>query len=62
MGVTLRTNDGHSAQVKSGQYPVTVVGDPMELLLFVFGRDAAHVTLEGDSAGITRLRSADLGI
>ena len=62
VGVTLRTTDGRSAQAKRGPDPVTIVGDPVELLLFVFGRDAVRVTFEGDPAAITRLQSASRGI
>ncbi|HJQ47548.1 MAG TPA: TIGR03085 family metal-binding protein [Amycolatopsis sp.] len=59
VGVTLRTTDGRGAQVKSGPDPVTVVGHPLELLLFVFGRDAVHLTFDGDPAAISSLRSAN---
>src|SRR5947208_3368139 len=40
VGVTLRTRDGREATVKTGPDPVTIVGEPVDLLLFVFGRDA----------------------
>lgn len=62
VGVVLRTPDGRRAEVRPGPDPVTVVGAPMELLLFVFGRDAVEVTFEGDAAAIDRLTSADRGI
>ncbi|HVW45405.1 MAG TPA: TIGR03085 family metal-binding protein, partial [Amycolatopsis sp.] len=62
VGVTLRTADGRSARVRNGPGPVTVVGDPVELLLFVFGRDAVRVSFEGDPAAISRLHSAARGI
>lgn len=62
VGVTLRTTDGRSAGVKTGPDPVTIVGDPLELLLFVFGRDAARVTFDGDPAAISRLQSAERGL
>lgn len=62
VGVVLRTSDGQQATVKAGPEPVTVVGEPVDLLLFVFGRDATHLTFEGDAAAVTKLRAADRGL
>ncbi|MDQ0380914.1 TIGR03085 family metal-binding protein [Amycolatopsis thermophila] len=62
VGVVLRTCDGREAKVKNGAQTVTVTGDPVELLLFVFGRDAAHVSFEGDSAAVDRLKASGRGI
>lgn len=62
VGVVVRTNDGRQASVKVGPAPVTVVGDPVELLLFLNGRDAARVKFEGDDAAIDRLRALNRGI
>jgi uncharacterized protein (TIGR03085 family) len=62
VGVVLRTTDGRQATVQAGPDPVTVVGDPVELLLFVFGRDAVRVEFEGDAAAIGRLRELSRGL
>ncbi|WP_115944882.1 TIGR03085 family metal-binding protein [Amycolatopsis thermalba] len=62
VGVTLRTTDGREATARTGAEQVTVTGDPVELLLFVFGRDAVHVTFDGDAAAIGRLKAAGRGI
>ncbi len=62
VGVTLRTTDGREATVKTGPDPVTVVGDPMDLLLFVFGRDAVRLTFEGDAGAVTRLQAVSRGL
>ncbi|GHF29242.1 TIGR03085 family protein [Amycolatopsis deserti] len=62
VGVTLRTTDGREATVKTNTEQVTVTGDPVELLLFVFGRDAVRVTFEGDLAAIDQLKAAGRGI
>ncbi|KDN16334.1 TIGR03085 family metal-binding protein [Amycolatopsis rifamycinica] len=62
VGVTLRTRDGREAAVKTGPDPVTVVGAPVDLLLFVFGRDAVHLDFEGDAAAVGRLRSVNRGL
>lgn len=34
--------------------PVVVTGEPGELLLWLFGRDAAHVSIEGDVSAVRR--------
>ncbi|WP_410637260.1 TIGR03085 family metal-binding protein [Amycolatopsis sp. lyj-346] len=62
VGVTLRTRDGREAAVKTGPDPVTVVGEPVDLLLFVFGRDAVHLDFEGDAAAVGRLRAVHRGL
>ncbi|NIH84046.1 TIGR03085 family metal-binding protein [Amycolatopsis granulosa] len=62
VGVTLRTPGGDVAVVRGGAAQVTVTGDPVELLLFVFGRDAVHVSFEGGPAAVGRLKSAGRGI
>ncbi|WP_431903179.1 TIGR03085 family metal-binding protein [Amycolatopsis thermoflava] len=62
VGVTLRTIDGREATVKRGAGQVTVTGDPVELLLFVFGRDAVRVEFEGDPTAVDRLKKARRGI
>ncbi|GHF84218.1 uncharacterized protein (TIGR03085 family) [Amycolatopsis bartoniae] len=62
VGVTLRTPDGQQAAVKSGPDTVTVVGGPVELLLFVFGRDAVRLEFEGDPAAVDRLKALKRGL
>ncbi|MET8994548.1 TIGR03085 family metal-binding protein [Amycolatopsis sp. Hca4] len=62
VGVTLRTKDGREAAVKTGPDPVTVVGEPVDLLLFVFGRDAVHLGFEGDAAAVTKLQTVNRGL
>jgi len=61
VGVVLQTPDG-SASVKSGTPVVTVIGDPVELLLFIFGRDAVRLSFEGDEAAIERLKNGPRGL
>lgn len=62
VGVTLKTNTGQEAAVKTGPDPVTIVGEPVDLLLFVFGRDAVHLDFEGDAAAVTKLQSVSRGL
>lgn len=52
-GVTLRRGDGQSIVARPGDPMVTVVGEPVELVLQAFGRgDHARVELEGDPAAV----------
>lgn len=62
VGVTLRTPGGRRAEVKTGPDAVTLVGDPMELMLFVFGREAVRVEFEGDATAIDQLKALRRGI
>ncbi|HWD07220.1 MAG TPA: TIGR03085 family metal-binding protein [Amycolatopsis sp.] len=62
VGVVLKHSDGRTAQVKAGSPVVTVAGEPVELLLFAFGRDAVHVTFEGDASAVERLKSLNRGL
>jgi len=63
-GIVLQTPDGKSAVAKppvDGR-TVTVVGEPVELVLFCFGRQqVADVRLEGDAAVIEELKTASFG-
>jgi uncharacterized protein (TIGR03085 family) len=52
VGVVLRRPDGVEVQVHRGPSTVAIIGEPGELLLHVFGRQAARVTFEGDEASI----------
>ncbi|MFE4533997.1 TIGR03085 family metal-binding protein [Streptomyces scopuliridis] len=63
VGLVLRRPDGQTAVAHRGTPVVTVTGEPGELLLFAFGRQAAaHVELDGDKDAIARLQEARLGI
>jgi uncharacterized protein (TIGR03085 family) len=62
VGVVLRTADGRQAAVKAGTETVTVVGEPVELLLFVFGRDEVRATFEGDLAAVAQLKALSRGL
>ncbi|MEU4389351.1 TIGR03085 family metal-binding protein [Kribbella sp. NPDC023855] len=64
-GLVLRLPDGTEsvARKPTEQGSVTVTGEPAELMLFCFGRQAvAQVELDGDSTAVERLRSASFGI
>ncbi|AXG77341.1 TIGR03085 family metal-binding protein [Streptomyces paludis] len=63
VGLVLRRPDGQTAVAHRGTPVVTVTGEPSELLLFAFGRQAvADVRLEGDEAAVTAVREAKLGL
>ena len=58
----LRTTAGRRiARVGRGD-PVTVIGEPQELLLFVAGRDAVRVEFDGDPQAIAAVRGSHRGL
>jgi uncharacterized protein (TIGR03085 family) len=62
VGVVLRTPDGREVIAKSGADPVTVVGEPMELLCYGFGREAIKVSFEGTDAAVGAVKDLRRGI
>jgi uncharacterized protein (TIGR03085 family) len=59
--LTLRTPDGKTVVTVGGGPPVTVEGEPLELLLFAFGRNAIRVDFGGDDDLIAAVRAAKRG-
>jgi uncharacterized protein (TIGR03085 family) len=59
--VALRTPQGRTVVSVGSGSPVTVTGDPLELLLFAFGRDAVRVDVDGDPGTVAAVWSADRG-
>lgn len=62
VGVVLRRPDGVQHVAKTGARSVTVTGEPAELVLYAFGRDAVQVELAGDPSDITALADASRGV
>lgn len=68
LGVVLqRLRDGRPADeqavVSIGRTPVTVLGEPGELIMWLFGRErAAEVQFTGPAEGLARLRSKSLRV
>lgn len=62
VGLVLRRTDGESVVVKRGPTTVTITGEPGELLLFAFGRDAARVEFDGDQSAIAVVRGLNRGL
>jgi uncharacterized protein (TIGR03085 family) len=60
--VVLQTTDGKRvARVGRGD-PVTVTGEPQELVLFVAGRDAVRVEFDGDPQAVAAVRGSQRGL
>ncbi|GAA1942819.1 TIGR03085 family metal-binding protein [Amycolatopsis minnesotensis] len=56
VGVVLATPSGREITAKQGTPVVKVTGDPLELLLYAFGRDAVRVTFEGDETALATVK------
>ncbi|MCV7278277.1 TIGR03085 family protein [Mycolicibacterium flavescens] len=55
--VTLRTPQGKALATVGRGEPVTVTGDPQELLLFISGRDEVRLDFDGDAAAVESVRN-----
>ncbi|WP_283133546.1 TIGR03085 family metal-binding protein [Rhizohabitans arisaemae] len=63
VGVVLRRPEGDLVGARKAEPHVVVTGDPAELLLYAFGRQAhARVALHGDETSIALLNAASLGM
>ncbi|GAB1514511.1 TIGR03085 family metal-binding protein [Actinophytocola sp. KF-1] len=62
VGLVLSRPDGEFVVVKRGPDTVTVTGEPGELLLFAFGRDAVRVEFDGDQKAIAAVRGLSRGL
>ncbi|GAA0633652.1 TIGR03085 family metal-binding protein [Kutzneria viridogrisea] len=62
VGIVLRRPNGEHIVAKKAPTPVTLTGEPSELLLLAFGRDQATVDYAGDATAVNRVRGLDLGL
>ncbi|WP_333768519.1 TIGR03085 family metal-binding protein [Streptomyces sp. IBSBF 2435] len=63
VGLVLRRPDGQTVVAHRGSPVVTVTGEPSELALFAFGRQAAaDVLAEGEKSAVAEAYSARLGV
>jgi uncharacterized protein (TIGR03085 family) len=62
VGVVLRRPEGAAHVVRTGPGLVTVVGNPGEIVLHLFGRDATRVEVEGSAADVEAYESAGRGL
>lgn len=63
VGVQLRRSDtGQRTVVKAGSPAVTLVGEPLEMLLRLYGRDEVVLEVEGADDAVTAFQSASFGV
>jgi uncharacterized protein (TIGR03085 family) len=60
--LTMRTPDGRTLATVGDGPAVTMTGEPEELLLYAFGRDAIQVAITGDDAAVAQVKSAKRGL
>lgn len=60
--VSLRTPQGKQVAAVGNGPPLTVTGEPQELLLFISGRDAVRLTFDGDDETVDAVRAARRGL
>ncbi|HWE90365.1 MAG TPA: TIGR03085 family metal-binding protein [Pseudonocardiaceae bacterium] len=61
VGVVLRRPDGTEAPAKQGPGTVTLNGEPGELLLFAFGRDAVRIEFDGEPESVSAVKGLKRG-
>jgi uncharacterized protein (TIGR03085 family) len=59
VGVVLRRTSGATSTARRGPRPVTLVGEPAELLLHAFGRDEVRIDGRGDAADVAAVLALD---
>ena len=60
--LTLARPSGETVRVGGGRRPVTLIGEPGELVLYLFGRrNHAYTELDGDPDAVHELRTGRLG-
>lgn len=59
VGLALQRPDGQRAVIKNGPSPVTIVGEPAELLLHAFGRSQVRVELRGEERAVSVVENLD---
>jgi hypothetical protein len=62
VGVVLKRPEGAMHVVKTGSGMVTLVGEPGELVLHAFGRDATNVEVEGLVTDVEAYEAAPRGL
>jgi uncharacterized protein (TIGR03085 family) len=62
VGVVLRGGEGREVAAKRGPNTVVISGEPGELLLFAFGRDAARVEFDGEQSSIGVVQGLTRGL
>jgi uncharacterized protein (TIGR03085 family) len=61
--IILQRPSGAQVVARKGKSPAVLTGEPVDLLLYLFGRrEAAHVELSGDPGAVDKIEAATLGI
>ena len=60
--LTLRTPDGQTVAAVGNGSPVTATGEPPELLLFAFGRNAVRLDFDGSADVVAAVRATKRGL
>lgn len=62
VGIVVRRPSGRSHVLRTGPGVVTIVGEPGELVLHAFGRDAVRIELQGEPADVAALATTSRGM
>lgn len=62
VGIQLRTPSGRKTTAKHAANPVTIIGEPGELLLYAYGRDETRLDFDGDPAAVDTVQSIGRGL
>jgi hypothetical protein len=62
VGLVLRRPDGQEIAARRGPNTVALVGEPGELLMWLFGRDANRVEFEGEQPSVAVVRGLNRGM
>lgn len=62
VGVVLRRTSGATITARRGPRPVTLVGEPAELVLHAFGRDEVRLATEGAAADVEAVLALDRSV
>lgn len=57
-----RTDTGETCVIKKGSPMVVLVGEPLEMLLRLYGRKAVRLQVEGDESAVAAFESGSFGI
>lgn len=62
VGLVLRRPDGQEIVARRGPNTVVLLGEPGELLMWAFGRDANRVEFEGEQSSVAAVRGLNRGM
>ncbi|HEY0636778.1 MAG TPA: TIGR03085 family metal-binding protein [Pseudonocardiaceae bacterium] len=62
VGVTLRRPDGTEQAIRTGPRPVVVAGEPGEIVLHAYGRDATRAEVRGEPSAVQAFQRSPRGL